>query len=66
MALVQLAEVFWLAVGFVQDTVVDRVEGALVPPGANPKDLFGRLTASAAARDALASVIVALRDTQAA
>lgn len=37
---------------------------ALVPPGANPKDLFGRLTEPASARDAMASVIGALRDAQ--
>jgi ornithine cyclodeaminase len=39
---------------------------ALVPPGANPKDLFGRLAepADADARDALASVLSTLRRTQ--
>jgi len=39
---------------------------ALVPPGANPKDLFGRLAEpdADAARDALASVLGALRSAQ--
>lgn len=40
---------------------------ALVPPGANPKDLFGRIAASAApdsARDAMVSVLDALRAVQ--
>ena len=41
---------------------------ALVPPGTSPKDLFGRLAepAADAARDAMASVLGALRHAQAA
>ena len=61
------------ALRYVYDLALERGIGddvALVPPGANPKDLFGRLSSpaanaeSGAARDAMASVLVAMRAGQ--
>jgi len=57
------------ALRYVHELALERGIGedlALVPPGANPKDLFGQIDAPAAsaARDAMASVLGALRATQ--
>jgi ornithine cyclodeaminase len=59
------------ALRFVYEQALARGIGddvALVPPGANPKDLFGRLAdpAARAAQAALASALDALRNAQAA
>jgi ornithine cyclodeaminase len=57
---------------YVYELALERGIGedvALVPPGANPKDLFGRIAAAPApaldgARDAMVSVLGALRSAQ--
>lgn len=59
------------ALRYVHALALERGVGedvALVPPGANPKDLFGQIapSASSAARDVAASVLIALRTAQAA
>jgi ornithine cyclodeaminase len=60
------------ALRYVYELALERGIGedvALVPPGANPKDLFGRIAAAPApaldsARDAMVSVLGALRSAQ--
>jgi ornithine cyclodeaminase len=60
------------ALRYVYELALERGIGedvALVPPGANPKDLFGQIAAASspqasAARDALASVLDTLRAPQ--
>jgi ornithine cyclodeaminase len=57
------------ALRYVHELALERDIGedvALVPPGANPKDLFGQIAApeASAARDAIASVLGALRAPQ--
>jgi len=57
------------ALRYVHELALERGIGedvALVPPGANPKDLFGQINApeASAARDAMATVLGALRAPQ--
>jgi len=60
------------ALRYVHELALERGIGedvALVPPGANPKDLFGRIGATTpadSARDAMVSVLSGLRTAQAA